>query len=174
MFFNYRGSLDSHLVVHKQPPEKTFECEKCGMQFSLKANLRQHMRIHSDNPKKFPCEYCPSGFSKRVNLRYHIKRKHPEEAEKMNNNNNSNKDSTTGGGGPVGSNLLQAGLAGPITPTNSTASATNPPSGASSGDNSKDNKNQGSFKCEHCDRAFLFKNNLKAHLRTHTRDKKYT
>ncbi|CAL8126790.1 unnamed protein product [Orchesella dallaii] len=159
--FSYRGSLDSHLVSHK-PPEKTHDCEKCGMKFNVKANLRQHMRIHSDNPKKFPCDFCPSGFSKRVNLRYHIKRKHPEEAEKMNNNNNS-KDSSGAGIPPSG---LAEALAGTIIPSN--------PAIPGVGDNSKDNKNQGNFKCEHCDRAFLFKNNLKAHLRTHTRDKKYT
>ncbi|ODN01107.1 Krueppel-related zinc finger protein 1 [Orchesella cincta] len=161
-----KGSLDSHLISHK-PPEKTYDCEKCGMQFHVKANLRQHMRTHSDNPKKFPCDFCPSGFSKRVNLRYHIKRKHPEEAEKMNNNNNSNDS----GAGNLQSGLAMAeALSGTILPNNNAAAAALP----SCGDTSKDNKNQGSFKCEHCDRAFLFKNNLKAHLRTHTRDKKYT
>lgn len=124
------------------------------------------MRIHSDNPKKFPCDFCPSGFSKRVNLRYHIKRKHPEEAEKMNNNNNSKDNGGVGGG-----SSLTLGFPGAISGTSPNSTVN---SGDGGSDSSKDSKNQGNFKCEHCDRGFLFKNNLKAHLRTHTRDKKYT
>lgn len=72
---------------------------------------------------------------------------------------------------PVTSPFVTSTTASPGPGINPPVSASRSKSGPAS---STPGDAQPSFKCEHCGRGFLFKNNLKAHLRTHTRDRKYT
>lgn len=113
------------------------------------------MKHHSeDNPKKFLCPHCPSGFSKRVNLRYHIRRLHPgaEEGEVS---------------GIIATRVI------PPPPSQQPTTISSIGSNKRKKDKSQ-NQGNGQFKCDECGRSFLFKNTLKAHSRTHSKEKKYS
>lgn len=160
----FRGSLDSHLCSHNTTPIITFDCPTCGQKFKQKTNLAQHMKGHLDLPKRFPCPHCPTGFSKRVNLRTHMKRKHPDKEEE--------EATTTTIPSSSNSKLSEVRPASADLPSTISSSLS---SSSSSKKNKKEkSQGQGNFKCDECGRSFLFKNNLKAHQRVHSKEKKYT
>ena len=65
--FKNRQALRQHSIVHSSA--RPFECKVCGLCFSTKGILSNHMGTH--NPTK--CQYCPKSFAQKSWLKSHIK-----------------------------------------------------------------------------------------------------
>ena len=58
--------------MHQDPSEKDhFKCDTCKKSFSLKSNLKKHMKLHT-SPKKVACPECMMLVGK-VNLKHHLR-----------------------------------------------------------------------------------------------------
>ena len=68
--FKNKPGLKQHSIVHSSA--RPFECKECGLCFSTKGILSNHMGIH--NPTK--CDYCPKKFAQKSWLKSHIKYTH--------------------------------------------------------------------------------------------------
>lgn len=68
--------LETHRKhVHPENGVKEYKCAICGYETNDKGRLNQHLRIH-DNVKKFKCGHCQKFFSLKSNLKMHIKAVH--------------------------------------------------------------------------------------------------
>ena len=65
----FRYELRDHLKKHSDSQKWPCERGGCGLQFSTKRGMRQHMQVHSDT--KYPCTYCPKVFDTPGYLRQH-------------------------------------------------------------------------------------------------------
>ncbi|XP_058464081.1 zinc finger protein 510-like [Malaya genurostris] len=72
--------LSKHREIHVDMciRERPFECDQCQARFTLKENLRKHMRIHS-NEKRYTCQFCQEQFLHWASRRYHIASHHTGE-----------------------------------------------------------------------------------------------
>ncbi|XP_015783927.1 zinc finger and BTB domain-containing protein 24 [Tetranychus urticae] len=70
--FTLKGNLKTH-VRSVHSDEKPYVCGICGRDFSLKGNMNTHMRTHSKD-NHFPCPLCGKTFSLKGNLKAHIQR----------------------------------------------------------------------------------------------------
>ncbi len=71
--------LNMHMQCHKDKKE---ECEQCGKKFSLKAELKEHIKaVHK---KAFKCEEqdCGKTYSCKQDLRRHQKEAHEKKVVK--------------------------------------------------------------------------------------------
>ncbi|KAJ6629281.1 Zinc finger protein [Pseudolycoriella hygida] len=58
-----------------QSSEKPYSCTTCGARFSQKRNLRNHMKMHTDEPSI--CKYCHKKFLIDTSLVQHLKKHEP-------------------------------------------------------------------------------------------------
>merc|ERR1719153_76005 len=58
----------------------TYPCSHCGKEFTKKANMKVHERIHTGE-KPYMCNVCGQTFGGASNLYHHKKKHHPEEEE---------------------------------------------------------------------------------------------
>lgn len=56
--------------------EKPFSCSVCGKAFSLRANMREHQKIHDkqDTEKPYSCTYCDASFARPSKLHKHLEK----------------------------------------------------------------------------------------------------
>uniref|UniRef100_A0A6P7GQV6 Gastrula zinc finger protein XlCGF7.1-like isoform X4 n=1 Tax=Diabrotica virgifera virgifera TaxID=50390 RepID=A0A6P7GQV6_DIAVI len=73
--FSRKGNLKEHMKIHTE--DKLFLCEICSKTFSRRHYLKEHMRIHTGD-KPFTCETCSYRFSRKSSLKTHM-RIHTEE-----------------------------------------------------------------------------------------------
>lgn len=73
----------SLLVEHRRKEHKSdqrFSCDVCHKTFFRKVNIKQHMKLHSKEPREkvFQCLYenCPKFYSEKKNLDAHVRSKH--------------------------------------------------------------------------------------------------
>ena len=174
-------------MASHHPPVITFNCPTCGKKFKEKSSLSAHYTIvHAENPRKFKCDVCPSAFSKKVNLNYHKKRKHQGVSNAGSGsgttmNTNTQYISISTGLNHNGQNYTSTGNPQSQGPRDTVSSiidsiASNtdlipslPPPPSRTMVNT-----EGEFKCEYCGKGFQFRNNLKAHYKTHLREKTYS
>ncbi|XP_016114772.1 oocyte zinc finger protein XlCOF2-like isoform X2 [Sinocyclocheilus grahami] len=58
--------------VQKTKPPSYLTCHECGKCFTLKGNLKKHMKIHTGE-KPFTCQHCGKSFSQKGNLKLHMR-----------------------------------------------------------------------------------------------------
>ena len=82
--FVEKKTLDDHMK-YKHSDERNYFCdvEGCGEAFKTEANLRGHMKSHSDE-KQHQCPYCEKAYKINRDLQTHVYNKHPEEYKKEN------------------------------------------------------------------------------------------
>ncbi|XP_062557447.1 zinc finger protein 91-like [Armigeres subalbatus] len=72
-------NLKAHMVSHKSiDTPKPYSCNICNSTFTVRKNLNNHKRIHS-NDKRYTCSYCNMKFLHWGSRRYHIARCHTGE-----------------------------------------------------------------------------------------------
>lgn len=192
--FKDKSNLSQHIrTQHQQQNFRKFKCEFCPSSFSKRVNARYHMkRKHPDLYPTSNMYLSTYGANNPANSQ--------QQQQQQNTMIPQQVPNISGLGGPSGgsSGLIYgtqhhspSTVNLPSYPSQNYASSSSSSSiivntqqqqsnvtatvgvGYSSTNNESDKKSDGNFKCENCGRGFLFKNNLKAHLRTHTRDKKY-
>jgi len=197
--FKEKLTFSHHMKAHATQNEKKFKCQFCPSGFSKGVNLRYHVKkkhpeatqnnnnnissVTNNNPSRnldncvssvvnntasaqlsFPNSVYPAGV---VQVKYEANNNIISSSGSRDKNQQQAGEKPVASGADKNSASLNMNTSGGgMLPP--------PPPGAGLGSSSAGEKPQGNFKCDQCGRTFLFKNNLKAHLRTHTRDKKYT
>ena len=67
----FRYELRDHLKKHEDAQKWPCIERGCGLKFSSKRGMKQHMQIHSDT--KYDCTLCPKSFNTAGYLRQHMK-----------------------------------------------------------------------------------------------------
>ena len=71
---NAEKDLETHISRRCQ----NFECENCKQAFSLKDNMKRHMKAHHSDQVNFSCDKCDYDTKYKFNLKKHKDKKHPE------------------------------------------------------------------------------------------------
>ncbi|XP_064637008.1 uncharacterized protein LOC135493538 [Lineus longissimus] len=71
--FNTRNGLRHHCEYHAAPK---YTCETCGMKFSQRVALKQHVAVKHSDAKTFTCEKCPKQFVGLKNYHAHLRMEH--------------------------------------------------------------------------------------------------
>ena len=71
---NAKADLETHISRRCQK----FECTNCEQVFSLKENMKRHMKAHHSDQVNFNCAKCEYFNKYKFNLKKHMKRQHPE------------------------------------------------------------------------------------------------
>lgn len=72
--------LHIHMENHKGPSEWKWGCKKCGKRFPVERSLRRHFRIHTEE-RSFVCRFCGIKYSRKTSLRDHLKKRHGDEKD---------------------------------------------------------------------------------------------
>lgn len=70
-YMTFRKLIDYELHMSKVHSIQPYECDKCGIKFSRKADLAQHFRDHTGSENLFTCIRCRASFVRRYHLRTH-------------------------------------------------------------------------------------------------------
>ncbi|KAK0080235.1 hypothetical protein PV326_008278, partial [Microctonus aethiopoides] len=49
-----------------------YQCQQCGRDYSMRCNLRRHMKYECGGKRAFPCYYCHYSFTQKSSLQRHI------------------------------------------------------------------------------------------------------
>ena len=70
--FHSKQALEYHYSsLHLEKP-KSENCSICGMQFSAKVNLLQHVKYVHSEEKQYSCPDCDSKFKRKTDMRAHV------------------------------------------------------------------------------------------------------
>jgi uncharacterized Zn-finger protein len=59
--------------IHQMDPSKLHSCALCNVHFVKAFELRAHNRIHTGE-RPYACDQCDAKFSLRANLKLHVRR----------------------------------------------------------------------------------------------------
>ena len=71
-------NADDDLKTHLSRRCQKFECANCEQVFSLKENMKRHMKVHHSDQVNFSCAICDFHTKYKFNLKKHEKRQHPD------------------------------------------------------------------------------------------------
>ena len=71
--FEAEENMKLHVTTHDKGGQP---CSVCGKVLSGKSALYLHMKVHNTSDKQFQCEQCESKFTLKQNLKFHIRRVH--------------------------------------------------------------------------------------------------
>ena len=73
LFFIFAG-YEIGPEIHERPSSRTtdrIQCPQCDKTFTMKVNMKRHLKfIHSDN-KPFTCDICLKSFNRKENMKSH-------------------------------------------------------------------------------------------------------
>lgn len=69
--FDTMSAFSEHQKLHIE--KKSIECEECHKKFTLKNNLKKHIRIVHKKERHFKCETCSKTFGLKFDLQKHIR-----------------------------------------------------------------------------------------------------
>ncbi|XP_064632691.1 uncharacterized protein LOC135491004 isoform X2 [Lineus longissimus] len=72
--FKIKCALTMHMKIHSDVRE--FTCPECGQEFRHKAHMQSHLRRHTGD--LFECQLCERTFTIKTNLKIHLRKRHPE------------------------------------------------------------------------------------------------
>ncbi|CAL1533234.1 unnamed protein product [Lymnaea stagnalis] len=147
-----------------QPQKKTILCDVCGISFGNERNLKNHLRIHS-NQGKYSCQFCAKSFNQSSNLNIHLRKHTGQTPYKCLNCDKSFTTSAklkTHARKHTGDLPFTCSLCGRLFGQEHLLKM-----------HMRIHNDHKQFKCSHCDKMFMHSSTLRAHVRTHTKEKPY-
>nr|XP_015209214.1 PREDICTED: zinc finger protein PLAG1 isoform X2 [Lepisosteus oculatus] len=141
--FVSKYKLLRHMATHS--PEKTHKCNYCEKMFHRKDHLKNHLHTHDPNKEAFKCEECGKNYNTKLGFKRHLA---------LHAANNGDLTCKV---------CLQT-----FSSTGVLLEHLKSHAGKSSG-GTKEKKHQ----CEHCDRRFYTRKDVRRHMVVHTRRKDF-
>lgn len=137
--FVSRYKLMRHMATHS--PQKSHQCAHCEKTFNRKDHLKNHLQTHDPNKMAFGCEECGKKYSTMLGYKRHLA-----------------LHAASSGDLTCGVCALELGSTEVLLDHLKAHSEEKPPGGA------KEKKHQ----CDHCERCFYTRKDVRRHLVVHT------
>lgn len=161
----YLNELKSYTkAVQSETQNRLILCDICGVSFGSERNLKNHLRIHS-NEGKLSCQFCGKTFNQSSNLNIHL-RKHtgetPYKCFTCDQSFTTSSKLKTHARKHTGDLPFTCEVCGRMFGESHLLKM-----------HMRVHSDQKQYKCSHCSKTFTHGSTLRAHVRTHTGAKPY-